>query len=44
MARSMKKRALPPDPRVVLPKLGGSIDVSSLASGRPAARGFVDRE
>jgi hypothetical protein len=36
MAGSMKKGDLPPDPRVVIPKLEDYIDVSSLTSD-PAA-------
>jgi hypothetical protein len=44
MAGSMKKGALPRDPRVVIPKLEGYIDVSSLTSGLPAAPGIIDRD
>jgi hypothetical protein len=44
MAGSMKKGALPPDPRVVMPKLEHYIDVSSLTGGLPAASGIIDRE
>jgi hypothetical protein len=44
MAESMKKGALPPDPRVVIPKLEDYLDVSSLTSGPPAATGIIDRE
>jgi hypothetical protein len=44
MAGSMKKGALPPDPRVVIPKLEDYIDVSSLTGGLPAAPGIIDRE
>jgi len=39
MAGSFKKGAIPPDPRVVIPKLEDYIDVSSLADGLPAAPG-----
>src|SRR5271168_1950196 len=44
MAGSMKKGALPPDPRVVIPKIEDYLDVSSLISGLPAAPGIIDRE
>jgi hypothetical protein len=44
MAGSFKKGAIPPDPRVVIPKLEDYIDVSSLAGGLPAAPGIIDRE
>jgi hypothetical protein len=40
----VKKGALPPDPRIVIPKLEDYIDVSALAGGLPAAAGIVDRE
>jgi hypothetical protein len=39
MAGSFKKGAIPPDPRVVIPKLEDYIDVSALAGGLPAAPG-----
>ena len=44
MAGSFTKGAIPPDPRVVIPKLEDYIDVSSLAGGLPAAPGIIDRE
>ena len=44
MAGSFKKGAIPPDPRVVIPKLEDYIDVSSLAGRLPAAPGIIDRE
>ena len=44
MAGSFKKGAIPPDPRVVIPKLEDYIDVASLAGGLPAAPGIIDRE
>ena len=44
MAGSFKKGAIPPDPRVVIPKIEDYIDVSSLAGGLPAAPGIIDRE
>jgi hypothetical protein len=44
MAGSFRKGAIPPDPRVVIPKLEDYIDVSSLAGGLPAAPGIIDRE
>jgi hypothetical protein len=40
----LKKGALPPDPRVVIPKLEDYIDVSKLGAGLPAAPGIVNRE
>jgi hypothetical protein len=39
-----KKGAVPPDPRVVIPKLEDYIDVSALGKGLPAAPGVIDRE
>jgi hypothetical protein len=44
MAVSFKKGAIPPDPRIVIPKLEDYIDVSSLSQGLPAAPGIIDRE
>jgi hypothetical protein len=44
MAGSFKKGAIPPDPRVVIPKIEDYIDVTSLAVGLPAAPGVIDRE
>jgi len=44
MAGSMKKGALPPDPRVVIPTIEDYVDVSSLTGGLPAAPGIIDRE
>jgi hypothetical protein len=44
MAGSMKKGALRPDPRVVIPKLEGCIDVSSLTISGPVVPGVIDRE
>jgi hypothetical protein len=44
MAGSFKKGAIPPDPRVVIPKIEDYIDVASLAGGLPAAPGIIDRE
>ena len=44
MAGSFEKGAIPPDPRVVIPKTEDYIDVSSLAGGLPAAPGVIDRE
>jgi hypothetical protein len=44
MAGSFRKGAIPPDPRVVIPKLEDYIDVSSLAGGLPAAPRIIDRE
>ena len=44
MAGSFKKGAIPPDPRVVIPKIEDYIDVSSLVGGLPAAPGVIDRE
>jgi hypothetical protein len=44
MAGSFKKGAIPPDPRVVIPKIEDYIDVASLVGGSPAAPGVIDRE
>ena len=44
MAGSFKKGTIPPDPRVVIPKIEDYIDVSALAGGLPAAPGVIDRE
>ena len=44
MAGSFEKGAIPPDPRVVIPKIEDYIDVSSPAGGLPAAPGVIDRE
>jgi hypothetical protein len=44
MAGSFKKGAIPPDPRVVIPKLEDYFDVSSLAGGLPAAPGIIERD
>jgi hypothetical protein len=41
---SFKKGAIPPDPRIVIPKIEDYIDVSSLTKGLPAAPGIIDRE
>jgi hypothetical protein len=44
MAGSFAKSAIPLDPRVVIPKLGDYIDVSSLAGGPTAAPGVIGRD
>jgi len=44
MTVSRKKGALPPDPRVLIPRLEDYIDVTALTTGLPPAPGPVDRE
>jgi hypothetical protein len=41
---SPKKGALPPDPRIVIPKLEDYLNVSALTGGLPAAPGIINRE